>query len=556
MKLVYSKIKLIILLFTFTGINVGYGQNSDVAFKMVYPQTKTLTISESFNGSGIIYPFKQGEPMFALGINAKFQLHGFKSFLRVILVANDGGEFLVLESNYMLNRTDEISVSNYGEETSLLNGIVADHLKIEMENASVFIESISLNTNVTYKTNDGDFKKLWKAQKNKQDSVKIIKITEQNKINGYSWVAGKTRLSELTYSKKKKIFGDPLPNLMCFEYYTGGVFDLRDPERTKSVSIMQSLVIPAFDWRNRHGKDWITPVQDQLPRTETCAIFAATAATEALINLYYNQLLDINLAEQKPMKCSLWGRSYVLDYYTVSGAVLESCAPYDPYDDSTACNEVCPNPTEIFKIGGKKYIHDIYSPPYTEDEFKKMLIKYGPLACLDTTGLAHEMLLVGYYTDSNGSTVWIFKNSYLREPFRVIYDFDVFMGPYAALPPVTCVYNTYTNDDIVCEDNDGDGYYNWGIGPKPSTCNCPNEEDGDDSNANLGPINEYGYCATLVRNTQTWQSTYNEYNEYADVIVKSGGNLTLNGATVNMANNSTFIVEVGATLNFTQGVIQ
>jgi hypothetical protein len=24
--------------------------------------------------------------------------------------------------------------------------------------------------------------------------------------------------------------------------------------------------------------------------------------------------------------------------------------------------------------------------------------------------------------------------------------------------------------DIVCEDRDGDGYYYWGIGPKPSNC--------------------------------------------------------------------------------------
>ncbi len=168
------------------------------------------------------------------------------------------------------------------------------------------------------------------------------------------------------------------------------------------------------------------------------------------------------------------------------------------------------------------------------------------------------MVIVGYYIDSyDGKTVWIFKNSWgSLSPYPEIKaELSDLWGAYVPLPPVTCVNDTYTDDDIVCEDSDGDGYFWWGLGQKPSTCNCPNEEDGDDSNSNLGPMNEYGYCATLVRNTQTWNNTH-PYDEYGDVIVKSGGNLTINGPQISLYNNSSFVVETGGTLNISSGTIQ
>jgi len=64
--------------------------------------------------------------------------------------------------------------------------------------------------------------------------------------------------------------------------------------------------------------------------------------------------------------------------------------------------------------------------------------------------------------------------------------------------PITSL--KYTNANIVCEDKDGDGYYYWGIGPKPATCpSCaPDEPDGDDSNPNLGPMDAYGNCAVIT----------------------------------------------------------
>jgi C1A family cysteine protease len=454
----------------------------------------------------------------------------------------------------MLNSSNEVSISNYGEETALLNGVMPNQIKIVMENAYLQIESIVVNNSITSKTTDIVFAKMWKSKKQKQDSIKIERIKERNKVSGQSWLAGKTELSELTFSKKKKIFGDPLPNLRGFEYYKGGVMDLTEPTLTKSASQVQYNVIKTFDWRNRHNQDWNTPAKDQ-GAYPTCALFSAVGATEAIINLYFNQHLDIDLAEQKPVICG-WSRLSTLDHFTSTGAVYESCAPYDP-DNGQTCDDVCPNPSEIIKIGGKESLHT-YEYPYTEDGYKKMLIKHGPYVS-GLFSMNHNMVLVGYtFDNSDGKTIWIFKNSWGSSSpyFETKTNISDLWGAYAPLPPVTFVNGTYTSNNIICVDNDGDGYYSWGIGSKPATCpTCRDEGDGDDSNSGLGPVNEFGYCALLVNNTQTWNNIH-PYIEYADVIVQDGGNLTLNGPTIDLENKSSFVVELGATLIFTSGTIQ
>ncbi|MCK9311971.1 MAG: hypothetical protein M0P26_06810 [Bacteroidales bacterium] len=73
--------------------------------------------------------------------------------------------------------------------------------------------------------------------------------------------------------------------------------------------------------------------------------------------------------------------------------------------------------------------------------------------------------------------------------------------------PITSL--NYTDTDIVCADRDGDGYYYWGIGSKPTHCPlcAPDEPDGDDSNPNLGPMDEYGYCAEITPLVENITST-------------------------------------------------
>lgn len=554
MKSEIRKIKLVFVLSIVLQM-ISSGQKNK-AFEALYPSDVTTDINQDYTKSYTLNLFKPNETLFSLTINARIKLNGCKSLARVILETEIGEELLVMESYYILSGDEEIIVSDYGEETILLNGIIPKQIKVELEDATIHIESISYNNSFQNKTKDTDFALFSELIKKEQDSIKIEKISTQIKKCGYSWQANKTSISRLTYQQKMHMFGNPLPNLRGFEYYSGGVFDLTEPKYIKSASLVGTCsIVPSFDWRNRHGKNWMTPVRNQ-GAYGTCPIFSATGATEAFINLYYNQLLNLDLAEQKPVKCIGWSTVQTLNYYTNTGAVLESCAPYDP-GNSQDCDDVCPNPTEILKIGGKIYLRDVAVYPFTEEGYKKMIIKYGPIAS-GVVSMNHNMTLVGFYTRStDGKTVWIFKNSWgnynnLGGYCEIITDVSDLWGGYAPISPVTSLI--YNEGNRLCNDYDGDGYYYWGIGTKPSTCpTCPNEEDGDDSNSNLGPINDFGYCTHLVRTNQTWQSTY---NENADVMVKNGGNLTLNGAIINLGCDSSFSVELGGILTFNSGTIQ
>ncbi|MBM4146295.1 MAG: hypothetical protein FJ240_08490, partial [Nitrospira sp.] len=113
------------------------------------------------------------------------------------------------------------------------------------------------------------------------------------------------------------------------------------------------------------------------------------------------------------------------------------------------------------------------------------------------TSLQKHVVIAGFDKDA-GNTRWLVKNSvgtswgtggfdYIQEPFAVLYDL------YAMQTPIVSVKVPYV---VACNDWDGDGYYNWGVGPMPVTCPLfiPAQEDCDDTNANLGPMDVDGNC--------------------------------------------------------------
>ena len=136
-----------------------------------------------------------------------------------------------------------------------------------------------------------------------------------------------------------------------------------------------------------------------------------------------------------------------------------------------------------------------------------------------------------------------------------ISDINQLVNTRIALPPITSP--NYTNADIICEDKDGDGYYYWGIGPKPATCPAcaPDEPDGDDSNPNLGPMDEYGNCAAitpLIGNitTQTWNTNKTISN---NIVIPSGVTLTITATAY--LSNYTITVLCGGKLILSGGTI-
>ena len=511
------------------------GQNQKM-FEMAYPKSKIISINEKYSKSIIINPFKQKESFFSLSINAKVILNSNKSLVRVILITETGDEYLVLESNYMISEQNQMEYSDYGEETALLNGVVPGNIKIEIEDATILLETISYNNTTQNKLGSKDFTFRSKKIKNNQDIVKISILNKQIKKNGLLWIAGETPVSLMTYQQKKQLFGGTLPNLKGFDYYKGGIFNFTDAKSSKKGSA--SNIVSSFDWRNRHGQNWITSIKNQ-GSEGSCWAFGAMASLEAIINLYYNQHINKDLSEQAFVSC-MWGiyRNYDIQGWPAPplpqcginsptdvfcdvknlGAVDEDCYPYsDVYDmfgldnNNQACTTLTPNSCSICGSLCSDYLQRLWKiedfkeldPPQsyypinswceliTEDSLKVNIIRNGPTAfCY--SNWSHIMCFVGFGVINQGDMLdnyglvpandpligqvyWIAKNSWgagWGENGYGKFFFDLNQDVSASVVKTPITQPASTNYNVVCTDSDGDGYCWWGIGKRPSN-GCP-----------------------------------------------------------------------------------
>ena len=521
-----KKFTLYCVLLTFLLITQSLNaQNQNARFKMAGPKSETIEVNESFSFSTEIFPFKKnGTKIYGMAVTADIQLENEEGLVRLLLVDNNFEEYLIYEGYSLLDNGLSWSIEELCEETSVLEGIRAHSVKIEIENASLKLNSLVISTQLdpTVKINQ-----VKKEKRQAQNEEKINKINRNLRAKGKNWVAGLTSVAELTYAEKKLLYGQSTfpPG---FEYYAGGVISTStsDSDGPSLKSATASPYVNEWDWRNRHGQNWITPVVNQ-GLCGSCWAFAATGATEAMVNLYFNQQLHLDLSEQDLLSCSGAGScsggypSTALNYISNTGIVDEGAFPYSETDEN--CQNKSRNPEELIKIAGRvDFGSSLY--PRSEDNLKKMLIEMGPVS----GGLydwAHAMTLVGYkvveegdkfyYRDLDlkrywitveagdpliGKTVWIFKNSWgdrIGDRGYVYVETSITnMGwTHGLKTPFTSSVNNY---EVICEDKDGDGYYWWGLGEKPETCNCPDEPDGDDSDPTLGPLDEYGNCLKLT----------------------------------------------------------
>lgn len=511
------------------------GQNQKM-FEMAYPKSNNISINENYSKSIIINPFKQKESFFSLSINAKVILNSNKSLVRVILITETGDEYLVLESNYMISEQNQMEYSDYGEETALLNGVVPGNIKIEIEDATILLETISYNNTTQNKLGSKDFTFRSKKIKNNQDIVKISILNKQIKKNGYLWIPGETPVSLMTFQQKKQLFGGTLPNLKGFDYYKGGIFNFTDIKSSKKGS--GSNIVLSFDWRNRHGQNWITSIKDQ-GAEGSCWAFAAMASLEANINLYYNQHINKDLSEQAFVSC-MWGiyRNYAVQGWPAPslpqcginsptnvfcnvknlGAVEEDCYPFSnvydalgldinnlvcttaPPNGCNICGNLCPDYLQrLWKVADFKELDppNYYYPSnswcelITEDSLKVNIIRNGPTA-FSYPAWSHVMCFVGFGVIKQGDILdnyglvsandpligqvyWIAKNSWgtgWGENGYGNFFFDLNQDVSASVVKTPIIQPTSTNYNVVCTDSDGDGYCWWGIGKRPSN-GCP-----------------------------------------------------------------------------------
>ena len=460
--------------------------------------------------------------------------------IRVILTDIDGNEYLVMESYDEINSDSVFYVVDYCEETALLSGITPVNLKVFLKDASFQLTRMSFSSSLNRDVSKAEIDNARKNIKKSQTETIISKINAYNRSHNRLWVAGETSLSVLDYATKKRLLGlnDGISS-EGWEYYVDGIFEIGHTNQLNRDGT--TLYVPDFDWRDRHGINWMTPVKDQW-HSQFCVAFATLSCVEALINLYYNKKIDLNLSEQELASCSGitphgtfdgLDRDSVWDYITYHGVCDEDSYPFIAQLCTIPCLSNNIEVEELIKIGGR--VDHIY---LNSDIYKNVIINYGPLYTVMSSGgnLYHALALVGYHTikegdviykSSNGInhsgasqplqgddphiglTYWVFKDSSGENNHMQGYRYILFNNASGCpdsywvttfLTPITRM--GHTDAEIVWEDRDGDGYFNWGIGSRPSSVPewVPYIRDGDDSDNSKGTLDQYAYCADLAAN--------------------------------------------------------
>lgn len=558
------------------------------------------------------YPLDKTSTIAGLSISGHSQLNSDTSLVRVLLVDNQGKSYLVYEDFYLT--ASNMAFQDMAFETAYLDSVTPEKLKIIIRDATLYLNDVSYHYEDESITRNSGLNRmvLAKTQQQTQEEYMIDRWNEYIEANDGLWFAGKTALSGLSYESKKTALGATSDAYQSdgLEYYVGGIYVMRSYNETPDNSIiidsipvvppsLNNTYVESFDWRNRHGRNWMTSIKNQkepdnpISGNGGCWAFASCATVEAKINLQFNQLLDYDLSEQELGSCTNGSLSTGGDYYhtfpymQTTGVVTEECMPFQN-DTHIPCSTKCDNPQDIIRISNHKKIVPV------EDTLKHYLINLGPLySVVNNQYWFHAMCLCGYETihagdsvmymwynnkpkiryiteDSPwiGKTYWIYKNSAgLNNADDFGGYFCVIFESYTILTNSQVVVDSdisslvYDSTDVICEDRDGDGYYFWGLGEKPAHCpSCaPDTPDGDDSNPRLTAMNEYGQFLPMLTLTEQIIFTDTQWNVNdtlcGDVYIQNNSTLTINNASITLHPLSHILVEGGATLIVDNGMI-
>jgi len=175
-----------------------------------------------------------------LTISGSVTLESEDAIARVIMIDENGGEYLVYETFSLIADRNTFYFTNECEETCVLDSIRPVSFKVELEDAFIRIDEVQYSSaegnkiigavvglvtgNSAADSPGPHISEESMRIKKSKDAVKIDKLNRKLVEKGEKWRATETPISQLSYSEKKKLFYKEygrLPNLKGYEYFEG-----------------------------------------------------------------------------------------------------------------------------------------------------------------------------------------------------------------------------------------------------------------------------------------------------------------------------------------------
>lgn len=258
------------------------------------------------------------------------------------------------------------------------------------------------------------------------DRIGVSEVQAALDASNASWKAAPNFLTELPSDRRKLYLGftpPPGETLQSLEQ-RGTVI-----ASGHGIGAAAAVYPAAFDWRNRNGQNFITPIRDQ-GACGSCVAFGTTAAVEGTKRVQDgNAALPVDLSEASLFYCigasegrncgTGWWPSDALTGYQNVGVPDEGCFVYTP--GNQPCQQCADWASRATKITG---FHAVSTVP----DMKTWLSARGPMsACLTvyddffsysggvyhhvtgTLAGGHCVCFVGY---DDANSYWICKNSW------------------------------------------------------------------------------------------------------------------------------------------------
>lgn len=174
--------------------------------------------------------------------------------VRLILKCKNGSEFAIYEAYPLIVDTNKFHLNRGAIETSVLHNVNPYSIKIQIVNATLKLKSLQISK----KRSRLKQAKIHTERQRiiKQKNTKRLKhISNYIQRNNLKWVAGETEIANMSYSKKKEIFGREKYRTFGLEYYKGGIFTFPDIDRNETNTTSDKLSSSNNNERNYEPYD-------------------------------------------------------------------------------------------------------------------------------------------------------------------------------------------------------------------------------------------------------------------------------------------------------------